>query len=353
MDVCTVDPLTDPRWEEFVECQTQSTIFHHPAWLNALWRTYGYRPLVLTTSKPGEPLQDGLVFCQVKSWITGKRLVSLPFSDFCDVLSDSLDGRARLLAHLCDSLGHEFQYAELRLTREEGTGPGSTWTASGQFFHHVLRFDASRDDLFRNFHKNCIQRKIRRAEREGLQYVTGRSEPLLHQFYRLLLRTRRRHRIPPQPFEWYRNLADSMGERLTVHLALKDGQPTAGILTLSHGQTLLYKYGCSDERFNQLGGMPFLFWQVIQAAKADGKRRLDLGRSEISNEGLVAFKERLGAERSSLTNWTCKTASARGSRTQWVAHLGRQLMPRLPTAVLHLPESILAASGGMFYRHMD
>lgn len=352
MDVHSVDPLADARWDEFVKLHVHGSIFHHSAWLASLWRTYGYKPLALTTSKPGEPLTNGLVFCQVKSWITGKRLVSLPFSDFCDVLADSQESRARLVGHLHDSLGDDFQYAEVRLTGGEWTPPAGTWTTSEQFFRHVLPLDANEDDLFRNLHKNCIQRKIRRAEKEGLQYVKGRSGPLLHQFYGLLLRTRRRHRIPPQPFEWYSNLLELMRDRLTVHLALKNGQPTAGILTLSHGQTLLYKYGCSDERFNQFGGMPFLFWQVIQAAKAAGMRRLDLGRSEVSNEGLVAFKDRLGAERSSLTNWICCTESTHKLHPMWVAHLGRHMLPRLPAAILHLPESVLAASGGMFYRHM-
>ena len=353
MDVSTIDPLTDLRWREFVERQAASCIFHHPAWLAALWRTYGYRPLVLTTCKAGEPLQDGLVFCQVKSWITGKRLVSLPFSDFCNVLTESNDGRVRLLASLCNSLGSEFEYAEIRLTGEDRTPPGDAWTIGSQFLHHALPLEASQELLFHSLHKSCIQRKVRRAERERLQYISGRSEPLLHQFYSLLLRTRRRHRIPPQPFTWFRNLADCMQDRLLVHLALKAGQPTAGILTLSHRQTILYKYGCSDERFNQLGGMPFLFWQVIQTAKADGKHKLDLGRSETSNAGLVAFKEHLGAKRSSLTNWTCKRASAQELRPQRIVRMGRRLMPRLPAAILRLPESFLAASGGLFYRHMD
>jgi len=36
--------------------------------------------------------------------------------------------------------------------------------------------------IFRGFHKNSIQRKIRRAERERLTYAEGRSEALLEKF---------------------------------------------------------------------------------------------------------------------------------------------------------------------------
>ena len=34
-------------------------------------------------------------------------------------------------------------------------------------------------------HRNCIQRKIRRADREGLSYEVGRSSELLDAFYEL------------------------------------------------------------------------------------------------------------------------------------------------------------------------
>ena len=63
---------------------------------------------------------------------------------------------------------------------------------------------------------------------------------------------------------------------------------------------MVYKYGCSDPRFNNLGGTPLLFWRAIQDAKAGGIEEFDFGRSEISNVGLVKFKENWGATRYAL-----------------------------------------------------
>ena len=40
---------------------------------------------------------------------------------------------------------------------------------------HRLDLTAPSDQLFRSFHKDCIQRKIRRAERENLAYEEGSS----------------------------------------------------------------------------------------------------------------------------------------------------------------------------------
>ena len=68
----------------------------------------------------------------------------------------------------------------------------------------------------------------------------------------------------------------------------------AGMLTLRHGDTLVYKYGCSNRSFNNLGGMHLLYWQAIQEAKAAGLRRFDFGRTDIDQQGLITFKKRWG-----------------------------------------------------------
>src|SRR2546421_2663649 len=123
--------------------------------------------------------------------------------------------------------------------------------------------------IFRNLHKSCTQRKIRRAEREELTCEQGRSEALLRKFYQLLLKTCRRKQLPPQPIAWFRHLIDSMGEGLTIYLASKNDRPIAGIMTLSFKRSVVYKYGCSDARYNSLGGMQFLLWNAMQDAKRD------------------------------------------------------------------------------------
>lgn len=349
----SIDPLTDPRWRIFVEGHPEASIFHQPSWLEALRKTYRLRPLVFTTARPGEPLRDGLVFCPVRSWITGKRLVTLPFSDHCNLLADSEESHKYLSAQIAQSVAGEFEYAEVRSTVPSKMAPPDKWQPGHRFLRHSLSLSSLSEEIFRGFHKNCIQRKIRRAEREGVRYVNGRSASLLRHFYDLQLRTRRRHRVPPQPFRWFQNLVSSMGPRLTIHVAFKDERAAAAILTLTHRNTLTYKYGCSDERLNNLGGMPFLFWQAIQEAKDNGLEVLDLGRTEISNDGLIAFKERLGASPSPLTYWTYTAGVKRSSRRDGVIDLADRVLPRLPESLFRLPRSLLALGGSMIYPHLD
>jgi len=299
MAVYSLDPLQDPRWSDFVERHRSASLVHTTGWLKALRQTYGYRPVVFTTSQPSTSLENGVVLCRVKSWLTGRRLVSLPFADHCDVLIGDAAHECELLEGLQDVASRErLKYVELRSRGEERQH--ADWNASSTFSFHELDLRPSIDELFKAAHKTGVQQPIRRAEREGLTCDEGRSEKHIQEFYRLLLLTRRRHGLPPQPIQWFRNLAAALGDRLTIRVASKASQTVASILTLRWGGTICYKYGCSDARFHNLGGVAFLLWKTIQEAKQTDARSLDFGRSDLDNSGLITFKDRWGARKTSL-----------------------------------------------------
>ena len=128
-------------------------------------------------------------------------------------------------------------------------------------------------------------------------------------------------------------------------MASKDGLPVAGILTLSFKKTMVYKYGGSDAARHPLGGMPFLFWRAIQEAQAQGIEELDLGRSELDQSGLVAFKDHLGATRSTLTYFSCPERRIGAAHDSPLARAARRVVPYLPDAALDL-------TGRLLYKHL-
>jgi len=343
--VYQIDPVHDARWRVFLEGNPQATIFHTPAWLEALRRTYGYEPAALTTAAPGEELCDGLVFCRVKSWLTGCRTVSLPFSDHCEPLVETREELARLLSALkCDLGARTGEYLEIRpLTLLEEGSLGLD--QAGSFCLHQLDLHADLEEIFRRFHKDCVQRKIRRAERELLSYQEGRSEWQLARFYNLLVQSRRRQKLAPQPLSWFRNLITCMGERLKIRLALKDGRAVASILTLRYKDTLVYKYGCSDRKFNRLGGMQLLFWKAIQEAKQEGICTFDFGRSDWDQPGLITFKDRWGAVQTPIAYWRYGIYPLPRTTPGWHNRLARRIFG-------HMPDAFLPLAGSLMYRHL-
>jgi hypothetical protein len=341
MNYYLIDPLSDSRWNEFVEQHPASSIFHTSGWLNALSSTYRFEPAAITTSPPGQALSNAIVFCRVRSWLTGSRLVSLPFSDHCAPLVNGTEELDPLLEGLCRMQADEgWRYIELRpLTHIEDV----RFTPAEQFCFHVLDLRPSLEQLSAAFHKDCVLRKIRRAARDGLSYEEGRSEELLRKFYALHARTRLRQKTPPQPYRWFQNLRQCLGEKLTIWMASFEGRAVAGLLTIDHGKTAVYKYGSSDDRYSAHGGTQALFWRVIQRAKNAGLESLDLGRSDFENQGLIDFKTRWGSARSELTYFRYPAVKAVAVK-DWKFLFMKKL-------VAAMPELRLARAGTLFYRH--
>jgi CelD/BcsL family acetyltransferase involved in cellulose biosynthesis len=345
-----VRPLQDSRWASFLQRHPRSSIFHSVEWLEALRQTYGYEPIALTTSSPKDDLQNAVVLCGVNSWLTGRRLVSLPFSDHCDLLTDAQEDLIAILSTLEKQLYRDtLQYVEIRPICPPDPEILAHASTHSCCLHQIdLRPDI--DTLFRTCHKDSTQRKIHRAEREGLTYEEGTTPFLLGIFCDLLLLTRRRHRLPPQPKRWFQNLIGNFGSALKIRVAFKKERPVAAILTLRFKDTLVYKFGCSDARFHRLGGMHLLLWRSIQDAKLLGLRKFDLGRTEWENTGLITFKDRWGAARCELTySRLLRSPQSRGSYkaagADWKERAARNIFPRLP-------DYLLRAVGDLVYRHI-
>jgi len=344
MDLRIIDPLTDPRWAALTATHPKASVFHQKAWLEALARTYRYKLLAVTSTPLDEPLRDGIALCEVASWITGTRAVSLPFSDHCQPLvSDDVQLSDFLQRLISESAPRHWKYVELRPRWLDGSK--QQFSASQSFCFHKLDLTQPIDRLFQNLHRDSIQRKIHRAEREGVRYETGSSE-LLDDFYGLLLMTRKRHRVPAQPRAWFQNLLQGFGENAQIRIARKDEIPIAAIFTLRHRSSVVYKYGCSDEKWHNLGGMPFLFWKLIEESKASGAEELDFGRSDLDNEGLVMFKDRFGTERTSLTyfRYPC-VKETRTAASAWTRRSAGRLFSIVPNA-------LMPAVGRIVYRHI-
>ena len=343
----SINPLSDPRWSEFLHRHPRASVFHTAGWLEALRRTYGYTPLVFTTARPGEELHNGLVFSNVQSWLIRPHLVSLPFSDHVDPLFDDPAELPGLIALLKQGQSRG-DWRSIELRPPVCPGAGNSWTGfwdGRSYVLHRLDLRPNLVDLFRGLQKDSIQRKIRRGEREGLVCQEGRSEFHLNAFYRLTAMTRNRHGLPPPPREWFRNVLECLGEQALIRVVLKESVPIAAILTLHFKQTMVYKYGCSDARYHNLGGMPFVLWKTITDAKRLGATEFDMGRSDLGNVGLTTFKERFGAVRSVLTY---KKYPDPGLRA-----LGKALAERSAKHVFGvLPSGLQVLAGKLIYPHI-
>lgn len=343
-----LDPTKDARWAELVERHPDASVFHTVGWLKALKHTYGYEPVAFTTSSPSGALKNGVVFCRVKSWLTGSRLVSLPFSDHCEPLCDSPEDLNFLVHYLQTALEQEnWKYLEVRsISRSlRQTSDTNGPQPALRYFLHVLDLNPDVNELFRSLDKDSVQRRIRRAQRANLIEKSGRTEDLLREFYDLFLSMRSRHQLPPTPYAWFKSLIHYQGDAAEIRVAHQNEKPIAAILTLRFRNVLYYKYGCSDTRFNHLGATPWLLWNAITAAKATGATTFDMGRTQEDHAGLLAFKNHWVSQPQPLAYWSFPTVSTLDSVDGWQLKFAKQVFS-------HMPHRLLALTGRILYRHI-
>lgn len=285
--------LTDARWAGFVATHPAATPFHHPDWTRLVADCYGFRAFALVVSDVTGAIRAGLPLVEVRHLRGGPRWVSLPYTDYCPLLAAQGEQEEQLIAALRrSSRAAGVRRVEIRAPIADGAAAGP------RALRHVLALARDPAAVYTGFHRSQVQRNIRRAEREGLTVRRGTSpDDLVDTFYRLHLRTRRRQGVPVQPRRFFRLLWDNtiatgLGSLLIVEAGT---QPIAAAVFLTWNETVIYKFGASDESSWSLRPNHLLFWHAIRAACEQGCRWFDFGRTDIGQEGLRNFKLSWGA----------------------------------------------------------
>jgi hypothetical protein len=334
----------------------RASVFHSSGWLQALRDTYNYDSFVFRGDRSASNAAPGIVLSRVRSWLTGKRLISLPFSDHCSPLVSGPAELHDVLADLKPLLSSEdWSYLEIRPVDNsfDDVLQASGFQRCNEYLLHRLQLDASADTLFRQFHKSSVQYRIRRAERLGLVCETGRSPKLIRDFFHLMALTRRRQSLPPQPFAWFENLARCMGEDgIDIRIAYKDQRPIAALLNVKAFGYVCYKYSCSDLHFKSMNATCLLLWHTVQDACRDGAAVLDLGRSAVDNPGLIRFKSNWAGEPTRLTYWRLQAPASHSRSRRLDNWLGNWKVTGSKRMVALLPQPVLNRLGSMLYKHI-
>jgi hypothetical protein len=337
------DPLKVPGWDGMVQSHADYSFFLGTAWAKVLRDSYRFRPTYLVAKKLGH--LSGLVpLMEVRSWVSGRRGVSLPFTDDCPILTSEATTIEDLFTSLT-AFGRQarWNYWECR----DGRGLPAAVPASRRYYGHTLDLTPGEAQLFDAL-KPSVRTAVRKAELAGVKVETSRTLDALHTYYELHCETRRRHGIPPQPWRFFKNihrhvLASNSG---IVVLARYHQRPIAGAVYFHLGQRAVYKYGASDAAFQELRGNNLLMWRAIQWYARCGCQSFHFGRTDLSADGLRRFKLGWGT-REEMISYVKFDFRNGGFVTEKELTTGRRsrIMQRAPVWVLRL-------LGELAYRHV-
>ncbi len=282
-------PLTDPRWNGFVDSHPAALPFHHPSWATLLAACYAYRAFALVMRDMQGDIAGGLPVLEVRKPLGGRRYISLPFTDYCPPLTVQ-GSEPEVTRTLVDTT------AALRLDALEvrdALAPAAGVHTTTQAVRHVLDLTG---DVERGISKHH-RRNIRKAEQSSLTVRFSTSPSDMEAFYRLHLLTRQRLGVPIQPWRFFESLAAVLQrEKLGfVGVVSRGDSPVAAAVFMTWRNVMIYKYGASHPAFWELRPNNLLFSRAIHWGCDRGFRLFDWGRTDFDNQGLREFKSGWGA----------------------------------------------------------
>jgi hypothetical protein len=345
--ILKIDPEHDKRWDAFVENHSYGWICHLSGWKKVLEEHFPHMKGHYLVLIERDEIKAGLPLFEVRSWLLGNRIVSVPFATLCDPLVSAETETGELIqAALELALETRCPHVEIRTFNACEFMKDHRFERSNFYKHHFLSLESDLDDIRKGFHRTCVRQRISRAQKSGLNLRIGETEEDLVKFYPLHLLTRKRVNLPPQPYSFFRllwNMFFSSG-RLELMLVEKANVAVAGLILLKFKDRVSAEFAGSDETFKEMSPNHLLFSEAIGNARRDGYRIFDFGRTSPMNSTLMDFKRHWGTTMVDLPQFIYPKVdhSREQGKGYWMA---RELCRRLP-------EPLFEKFGNLCYRHL-
>lgn len=297
-----------------------ATIYHTDQWLQLLSNYFGYQPAPHLLTDLGRPV--GLAALVETKSLRGKALRSPPASMYGHLIAES----DQILNDLVASLTQRAEDPDRRLLITVATNNAHGLSVVRNEMD--TRVPTHPPDILWTLVDSSVRRALRKAQKSQINVRAGDYEDLRN-FFRLLVMTRKRLRLPVTPFNWLRNILQSGFAGLLI--AEHDKTPVAGILYLADTYHIHYALPAYSESGAKLHAMDACLWELLKRAHKSGRQWVCLGGSPLSNHGLRRFKRKWGGEERPMTflsnrplrHWGLERRAATSS-----------LVPYLPSVVL-------------------
>ena len=288
VEVRRLAPQDAPRWEAFVaQCPT-ATFFHRIGWKEVIERAFGHKTHYLLAERACE-IVGVLPLVEVKSFLFGHALVSLPFCAVAGIAAADADS-ATALQRAATELGARLGVQHLELRHAQPALPG--WPQQNLYasFRKELAPAAEENML-------AIPRKQRAMVRKGIKNgLRGEIDHNVERFFTLYADNVHRHGTPPLPKRFFALLLEVFAEASEVLVILDGaGKAVSTVLSFYFRDEVLPYYAGDCIAARELAANDFKYWELMRRACERGVRTFDFGRSK-QGTGPFDFKKNWGFE---------------------------------------------------------
>jgi hypothetical protein len=287
INIKIINPLKDLTWDKKVHDLSNSA-FYTSYWAEVVSSTYGYKPLYFALEKD-DKIVSYIPIMEINHLITGKKGVSLPFSDICEPYAYSKYEFNSLFEYIKE-YGKQNNWHSIEL---RGGSKFLDYAKNlSSYYEHVLDFRKPINEIYNGF-KESVKRNIKKSQSFGIKIITEPSIESLKSFIKLNKITRKRHGLPSQPKNFFYNLYNKIivkGQGYIIS-AKMDNKIIASFVFLTCNNEVIYKYGASNLKYQKYRVNNFLMWEAIKFFKEKNFDLFSFGRTFPDNKGLMQFKE--------------------------------------------------------------
>ncbi len=282
------------RIESFV-AEARASLFHRPAWLNAVAVGTGQSAAGFVSERLGV-MTGWLPLTQVRSALFGKALVSSGFGVGGGICVTDDTAVQALAKHAEDfAINHGFAGIELR-----GGAIPEGWDRQADKHCGFERPLANDDEA----ELTAIPRKARAEVRKGLSFghrvTTGRSADDLAAHYACYSESVRNLGTPVFPRTLFRAMLAAFPDSSDILTVWQGDTPLASVLSFYHNGAVMPFWGGGSHAARPARANELMYYELMLHARQQGMNRFDFGRSKTGS-GPFAFKKNWGFEPVPLT----------------------------------------------------
>jgi len=275
------------RWDSFVEGCESGTFFHLSGWKRIIENCLGHPTHYLCCEREGQ-IVAVLPLANVKSWLFGNALISMPFLVYGGVVS--IDSRAeQLIVDAASDIARQTRVDHLELRNR--TASGRDWPIKDCYVTFSKQLDPDPE-------KNLLEipRKQRAMIRKGIKAgLKAEMDRDADRLYAALLACKRNLGTPFFARRYLQYICDIFGDKVEILTVTKDESVVCSVMSFRFRNEILPYYGGGGDVARDLKGNDFMYWAVMEKACKEGVEIFDYGRSMIGS-GAYRFKKHWGFE---------------------------------------------------------
>lgn len=351
--ISIIDPLQDERWDQFVAKHPNGWLCHLSGWKALLERCFSHIKgfYIVKVNDVTDEICAGLPIFRVNSFLTAKRLVSIPFTTLCDPLYNQENDLQEMIERAIEmSEKDKSSFIEIRSFKSARLKNDRRFKTSIIYKNHYLELKEDIESIKKRLHRTCVKQRISRSLKSNITLKFGKTGEDLERFYSLYLITRKRTQLPPMPYHFFETMWEIFqpSGKISLLLAEHHDAAIAALLLFKYKNRVSIEFAGSDDTYKTLSPNHFLFWHAINISKEEGYAVLDFGRTSPNNQHLMDFKSHWGTLISDIPHYYY----FRNSRNQ--AKYPENTFDYILAQTLSrfIPNSLYPAFGKFCYRHL-